>query len=87
MTLGGMLAHLAHIDDLWFSRVAGGHWPEPWASTDWDADLDWDLNLVGASGADNLWGQWEASASRSRAVLRGSRSTAASATCCVRAPC
>ena len=71
MTLGGMLAHLAYVEDFWFSRVVGGHWPEPWASTDWGADPDWDWHLVGTSGADDLWGLWEASVARSRAVLSG----------------
>jgi uncharacterized damage-inducible protein DinB len=70
MTLGGMLAHLAYVEDFWFSRVVGGTWPEPWASTDWAADQDWDWHLVGTSGADDLWGLWEASVARSRAVLR-----------------
>lgn len=69
MTLGGMLAHLAYVEDFWISRTVGGHWPELWSSADWDADRDWDWNLVGTSGADDLWGLWEASIARSRAVL------------------
>jgi uncharacterized damage-inducible protein DinB len=43
MTLGGMLKHMAYVEDWWFSQVfAGNPEPEPWASVDWDADNDWD---------------------------------------------
>jgi uncharacterized damage-inducible protein DinB len=43
MTLGGMVKHLAYVEDWWFNQVfAGNPEPEPWASVDWDADNDWD---------------------------------------------
>jgi uncharacterized damage-inducible protein DinB len=43
MTLGGMLKHLAYVEDWWFNQVfAGNPEPEPWASVDWKADPDWD---------------------------------------------
>jgi uncharacterized damage-inducible protein DinB len=43
MTLGGMLKHMAYVEDWWFNQVfAGNPEPEPWASVDWDADNDWD---------------------------------------------
>ncbi len=43
MTLGGMLKHLAYVEDWWFNQVfAGNPEPEPWASVDWKADADWD---------------------------------------------
>ena len=33
MTLGGMLKHLAYVEDYWFTEVIGGEpEPEPWAS-------------------------------------------------------
>ena len=70
MTLGGMLAHLAYVEDFWLSRTVAGEWPQPWASVDWDADEDWDWHLVGTSGADDLWQMWETSVARSRDVLR-----------------
>lgn len=69
MTLGGMLAHLSFVEDFWISLVVGRDMPEPWASTDWDADPDWDWHLAAASGAEELWGLWEASVARSRGVL------------------
>ena len=43
LTLGGMLKHLAYVEDWWFNQVfAGNPEPEPWASVDWKADGDWD---------------------------------------------
>jgi hypothetical protein len=43
MTLGGLLKHLAYVEDWWVNQVFAGHEPpEPWASVDWRADGDWD---------------------------------------------
>lgn len=43
MTLGGMLKHLALVEDNWFQEVLLGRGlPEPWASADWEDDFDWD---------------------------------------------
>src|SRR5271165_2500343 len=37
MTLGGMLKHLAYVEDLWFSRFLHGRDPEPpWDTVHWD---------------------------------------------------
>ncbi|WP_250505090.1 DUF664 domain-containing protein [Bowdeniella massiliensis] len=45
MTLGGLLSHLAYVEDHWFGAVAAKSEPsEPWASTDWEADMDADWN-------------------------------------------
>ena len=43
MTLGGMLKHMACVEDGWFTQVAAEQPdPEPWGSVDWDADPDWE---------------------------------------------
>ena len=43
MTLGGMIKHLALVEDHWFSVVLLGNEPaEPWRSVDWEADGDWE---------------------------------------------
>lgn len=41
MTLGGMLKHLAFVDDWTTVRLTGHPMPEPWTAVDWDADPDW----------------------------------------------
>ena len=39
MTLGGMLKHLARVEDYWFSEVvAEGETPEPWTTMPWAAE-------------------------------------------------
>ena len=43
MTLGGMLKHLALVEDYWFSYMfAGNEVARPFQDVDWDADADWE---------------------------------------------
>ncbi|MCH1868171.1 DinB family protein [Nocardioides sp. CFH 31398] len=43
MTLGGMLKHLAFVEQHWIGYMAAGHdQVEPWASAPWADDEDWD---------------------------------------------
>ena len=43
VTLGGLLKHLAYMEDVNFTRdLAGRELPEPWRSADWEADEDWE---------------------------------------------
>ena len=52
MTLGGMLKHLAYVEDVWFSRFLYGQDPAPpWDTVDWDADPDWDWHSAAADDA------------------------------------
>lgn len=72
MTLGGLLKHLAYVEDYWFTEVvAGDATTQPWASVDWRADGDWDWHSAADDDGDQLRGLWEASVARSRAVVRG----------------
>ena len=42
MTLGGMLSHMAFVEDWWFSVPLHGNEPEaPFAGVDWESDWDW----------------------------------------------
>jgi hypothetical protein len=43
MTLGGLLKHLALVEDEYFSRrLSGRELGAPWDAVDWDADPDWE---------------------------------------------
>ena len=43
MTLGGLLKHLAVVEDEYSSRrLAGREFDPPWDTVDWDADPDWE---------------------------------------------
>lgn len=55
MTLGGMLKHLAYVEDNWFSVVLlGRSYAEPWASVDWAADADWEWHSAGDQTPEEL---------------------------------
>jgi hypothetical protein len=42
ITLGGLLKHLALVEDDWFSEKLRGHeLGPPWNAVDWDADPHW----------------------------------------------
>lgn len=55
MTLGGMLKHLAWVEDWWFSVTFLGNEPAAaWADVDWDADGDWEWNSAADDSPDQL---------------------------------
>lgn len=69
MTLGGLLKHVARVEDYWFTEVVAERpQPEPWASAPRD-DHDWDWHSAAADTGAALRAQWEASVERSRAVV------------------
>ena len=68
MTLGGLLKHLAWVEDHWFTRVLrGAPMPAPWAHVDWGADRDWEWHSAAGDSPDELFGLWETACRRSRA--------------------
>ncbi len=70
MTLGGMLKHLAVVEDGWFTKViAGRPASEPWASVDWEADRDWEWHTAADDSGDYLRALWEENVARSRAIV------------------
>ena len=72
MTLGGMLKHLALVEDSWFSEWLAGQDPAPpWDAVDWDADRDWEWHTAAADSPGYLREIWEDAVSRSRALVAG----------------
>jgi len=70
MTLGGLLKHLALVEDHWFSERLLGREPEPpWDAVDWDADRDWEWHTAEQDSPDALRALWRASVDRSRAAV------------------
>ena len=66
LTLGGMLMHLARVEDGWFSEViAEGEMPEPWASMPWSAEWD----TAAAETGDALRSLWADRVEASRRVV------------------
>ena len=71
MTLGGMLKHLAYVEDYWFTQVIGGQpAPEPWASIDWKADPNWEWHSAAADSGDTLRALWADRVGRARSIVR-----------------
>jgi len=63
MTLGGLLKHLARVEDYWFTEVVGQQpKPEPWAGMEWAAEWQ---NAAADTGED-LRRLWAERVSRSR---------------------
>jgi uncharacterized damage-inducible protein DinB len=55
LTLGGLLKHLAYVEDWWFNQVyADNPAPEPWASVDWQADGDWEYHSAAQDSPEEL---------------------------------
>ena len=70
MTLGGMLKHLAYVEDYWFTEVVAGEaMPEPWSGVDWEADPDWEWHSAAGESADALRSLWSERVERSRTVV------------------
>ncbi|MBL7254184.1 DinB family protein [Paractinoplanes lichenicola] len=43
MTIGGIVKHLAHMEDLWFTRtLLGDAWPSPWEAVGDDESWAWE---------------------------------------------
>jgi uncharacterized damage-inducible protein DinB len=67
MTLGGILKHLAYVEDNWFSRVLHDRERQPpWDAVDWSADQDWDWLSAADDTSEQLLALWQESVDRSR---------------------
>ena len=70
MTLGGMLKHLAYVEDQWFSRWLRGRDPAPpWDTVDWKADRDWDWHSAAEDTPEQLRALWGDAVARSRSLV------------------
>jgi uncharacterized damage-inducible protein DinB len=71
MTLGGLLKHLALVEEEYFSRRLLGREPgPPWNAADWDADPDWEWHSAASDTPEQLYALWENAVTVSRAALR-----------------
>jgi uncharacterized damage-inducible protein DinB len=70
MTLGGMLKHMALVEDNWFSRsLHGRDRGAPFDTVDWKADPDWDWHSAAGDSPDELRVLWQDAVDRSRSLL------------------
>jgi len=70
LTLGGLLHHLALVEETWFEvRFAGLPQRAPWAGIDWDADPDWEFRTAAELDPDQLRTRYREACDRSREVV------------------
>jgi uncharacterized damage-inducible protein DinB len=70
MTLGGLLKHLAAVEDYWCSRwLRGNPAAEPWASAPPDDGADWSWTSAAADTPEQLHALWNGAVERSRAYV------------------
>ncbi|MCX4751333.1 DinB family protein [Kitasatospora sp. NBC_01287] len=70
ITLGGLLKHLANVEDTHFARLLLGRGPgAPWDAVDWDAEPDWEWQSAADDTPEQLMTLWQEAADRSRAVV------------------
>ena len=70
LTLGGLLKHLAFVEDYTFTVKLHDRAPgEPWQSADWDADPDWEFTSAADDSPAELYALWDAAVERSRGRL------------------
>ena len=70
MTLGGLLKHLAYVEDDWFSRwLHGRDKAPPWDTVDWAADRDWEWHSAAEDTPEQLHALWQDAVARSRSLV------------------
>ena len=69
MTLGGMLKHLALVEESWFCRWLGRDMRQLWTDVDWDSDPDWEWHTAADDSPEQLLTLWEESVALARSSL------------------
>jgi len=70
MTLGGLLKHLALVEEEYFSRrLLGREFGSPWDEVDWDADPDWEWRTAAEDTPEQLHELWLDTVARSRSAV------------------
>jgi hypothetical protein len=70
VTLGGLLKHLALVEDEYFThRLHNRELGAPWDSVDWDATPDWEWQSAADDSPEQLLHLWSACVDRSRAAV------------------
>lgn len=69
MTLGGLLKHMAFVDDWTAVRLTARAMPAPWTAVDWDSDPDWPWQSAPDDPPEELYRLWGEAAARCRAAV------------------
>ena len=70
LTIGGLLKHLAAVEDYVFTtKLTGKPLGEPWTDAGWDGSNDWEFNSAADDRPETLYELWDGAVERSRARL------------------
>jgi hypothetical protein len=70
LTLGGLLYHLALVEEDWMEvRFLGQPEREPWAGVDWEADPNWEFRTSAGMEPEQLRQRYSEACERSRLVV------------------
>ena len=70
LTLGGLLKHLAAVEDYTFTtKMTGQPLGAPWNANGWDGSNDWEFGSAADDAPDALYALWDGAVKRSRATL------------------
>ncbi len=70
LTLGGLLKHLAAVEDYYFTtKLTGEPIGAPWDAIGWDGTNDWEFTSAAEDTPEQLYDLWDGAVERSRARL------------------
>jgi hypothetical protein len=70
LTLGGLLKHLAAMEDYTFTtKLRGEPLGAPWDAAGWDGSNDWEFTSAAGDSPERLYALWDGAVERSRAQL------------------
>jgi hypothetical protein len=70
LTIGGLLKHLAVVEDHTFtSKLSGQPLGEPWNTAEWDDEFEWPFSSAAHDAPEQLYALWDGAVDRSRARL------------------
>jgi hypothetical protein len=70
LTLGGLLKHLAAVEDYTFTvKLRGEPLGPPWDAAGWDGSHDWEFTSAAADSPGQLYALWDGAVERSRGRL------------------
>jgi hypothetical protein len=70
LTLGGLLKHLAAVEDYYFTtKLRGAPIGAPWDATGWDGSNDWEFSSAADDTPEQLYALWDGAVGRSRTRL------------------
>lgn len=70
LTLGGLLKHMAWVEQHWFHRIfLGNEQREPWLGAPWDRDRDWELTSAAGASFDQLLELYDREVATAREIV------------------